>query len=97
MHVAVERVGETRQAFRFNPMPARERRIIHLGLKDHQPGIRTACQGTGDERQIVATPLPGSSCRFDRLPRTPGPASGAYEASLSRSAKLPTSSSSPTK
>lgn len=50
--VAAERVRETRQPFRFNPMSARERRIIHLVLKD-QPGVRTSSQGAGDTRQVV--------------------------------------------
>jgi len=53
--VAAGRVRETRTPFRFNPMPARERRIIHLALKD-QPGIRTASEGQGDERRLVVFP-----------------------------------------
>jgi spoIIIJ-associated protein len=50
--VAAQRVRETRQAFRFNPMPARERRIIHLVLKDHAD-VRTVSEGVGEERQLV--------------------------------------------
>jgi len=53
--VAAERVRETRMPFRFNPMGARERRIIHLVLKD-KPGIRTASEGVGDERRLVVFP-----------------------------------------
>jgi spoIIIJ-associated protein len=53
--VAATRVFETHIPFRFNPMGARERRIIHLVLKD-QPGIRTASEGVGDERQVVIFP-----------------------------------------
>ena len=53
--VAADRVRETRQAFRFNPMPSRERRIIHLALKD-QPGVRTASEGVGDQRLLVVYP-----------------------------------------
>jgi spoIIIJ-associated protein len=53
--VAAERVRETRVPFRFNPMGARERRIIHLVLKD-KPGIRTASEGVGDERRLVVFP-----------------------------------------
>ncbi len=52
---AAGRVRETRQAFRFNPMAARERRIVHLVLKD-LPGIRTASEGDGEERQVVIFP-----------------------------------------
>ena len=54
-HVAAERVRETRQPFRFNPLSARERRIIHLVLKD-SPGVRTASEGVGDDRQVVVYP-----------------------------------------
>jgi spoIIIJ-associated protein len=50
--VAAQRVRETRVAFRFNPMPARERRIIHLVLKD-QADVRTVSEGVGEERQLV--------------------------------------------
>jgi spoIIIJ-associated protein len=53
--VAAERVRESRIPFRFNPMSARERRIIHLVLKD-QPGVRTASEGTGEARQVVVYP-----------------------------------------
>ncbi len=50
--VAAQRVRETHASFRFNPMSARERRIIHLVLKD-QPGVRTCSEGVGDERHLV--------------------------------------------
>ena len=53
--VAAERVRETRRAFHFNPMPARERRIIHLVLKD-TPGVRTASEGVGEQRHLVVYP-----------------------------------------
>src|ERR1700683_3695212 len=52
---AAGRVRETRQAFRFNPMAARERRVVHLALKD-LPGIRTSSDGQGDERRVVIYP-----------------------------------------
>jgi spoIIIJ-associated protein len=53
--VAAQRVLETRQEFRFNPMSARERRVIHLTLKDVQ-GVSTASEGAGDHRQVVIRP-----------------------------------------
>ena len=53
--VAAERVAESRQPFRFNPMSSRERRVIHLALKD-VPGVRTASEGAGDRRQVVVYP-----------------------------------------
>jgi spoIIIJ-associated protein len=54
--VAAQRVRETGQAFRFNPMSARERRIIHLELTG-APGVRTVSEGTGDRRQLVIYPI----------------------------------------
>jgi spoIIIJ-associated protein len=53
--VAAQRVRETGQAFRFNPMSARERRIIHLELTGAQ-GVRTVSEGMGDRRQLVIYP-----------------------------------------
>ncbi len=50
--VAAQRVRETGQPFRFNPMSARERRIIHLELAG-APDVRTASEGFGDRRQLV--------------------------------------------
>jgi spoIIIJ-associated protein len=55
--VAAQRVRETRQPFRLNPMAPRERRIVHLALKD-LAGIRTSSEGVGEERQVVILPAP---------------------------------------
>lgn len=54
--VAADRVRETHAPFRFNPLPARERRIIHLVLQN-QPGVRTASEGAGEQRQVVVYPV----------------------------------------
>lgn len=53
--VAAERVQTSGQAFRLNPMSSRERRIVHLALKDF-PGVRTESVGAGEERQVVIHP-----------------------------------------
>ena len=53
--VAAERVQTSRQPFRLNPMSSRERRIVHLALKD-MPGVRTESIGMGEERQVVIHP-----------------------------------------
>jgi len=53
--VAAERVRESRAPFRFNPMPARDRRIIHLALQG-QAGVRTASEGVGEQRRVVVLP-----------------------------------------
>ncbi|HTV57268.1 MAG TPA: R3H domain-containing nucleic acid-binding protein [Verrucomicrobiae bacterium] len=54
--VAAQRVRETGQAFRFNPMSSRERRIIHLELTG-AAGVRTVSEGSGDRRQLVIYPV----------------------------------------
>jgi spoIIIJ-associated protein len=53
--VAADRVRETHAPFRFNAMAARERRILHLVLKQ-EPGVRTGSEGAGEERQVVVYP-----------------------------------------
>ena len=53
--VAAERVRESHAPFRFNSMSARERRILHLVLKE-EPGVRTASEGAGEDRQVVVYP-----------------------------------------
>ena len=53
--VAAERVQETRQPFRLNAMSSRERRVVHLVLKEF-PGVRTASEGMGDDRRVVIHP-----------------------------------------
>jgi len=53
--VAAERVQQTKQPFRLNPMSSRERRIVHLAVKD-MPGVRTQSVGMGEDRQVVIHP-----------------------------------------
>jgi spoIIIJ-associated protein len=53
--VAAERVMETGSPFPLNPMNARERRIVHLALKD-QPRVRTLSEGFGPNRKVVIHP-----------------------------------------
>lgn len=53
--VAAQRVREMKTPFRFNSMSARERRIIHLVLKE-EAGVRTASEGTGEDRQVIVYP-----------------------------------------
>jgi spoIIIJ-associated protein len=53
--VAAQRVVETGDPFALNPMSPRERRIIHLALRE-QPQVRTASEGVGPERKVVIHP-----------------------------------------
>src|SRR6266478_5261214 len=60
--VAAERVQTSRQPFRLNPMSSRERRIVHLALKD-MSGVRTESIGMGEERQVVIHPADSKPAR----------------------------------
>jgi spoIIIJ-associated protein len=53
--VAASRVREMHTPFRFNSMSSRERRILHLVLKE-EAGVRSESEGTGEERQVVVYP-----------------------------------------
>jgi len=53
--VAAQRVRETGQPFPFQPMPSRERRLIHLELTG-AAGVRTESEGWGDRRHLVIYP-----------------------------------------
>lgn len=60
--VAAERVQSSRQPFKLNPMTSRERRIVHLALKD-MPGVRTESVGVGEHRQVVIHPADSKASR----------------------------------
>jgi spoIIIJ-associated protein len=60
--VAAERVQTSRQPFKLNPMTSRERRIVHLALKD-MPGVRTESVGVGEHRQVVIHPADSKASR----------------------------------
>ena len=60
--VAAERVQISRQPFRMNPMSSRERRIVHLAVKDMK-GVRTESVGVGEDRQVVIHPADNKTAR----------------------------------
>ena len=53
-----EQVKSRRRALPMEPMPADERRIIHLALADH-PDVRTESIGEGENRKVVISPREG--------------------------------------
>lgn len=53
--VAAEKVIESGQPYAFSPMNARERRVVHLALKD-SPELRTESEGEGAGRHLVVYP-----------------------------------------
>ena len=50
-----EQVKAQRAQFALEPMPAYERRIIHLTLSDH-PDVTTQSDGVGEVRKVVISP-----------------------------------------
>jgi len=56
-----EQVKTRKTPFPMEPMPAFERRIIHLALADH-PDVTTESTGFGESRKVVIIPktLPGN-------------------------------------
>ena len=52
---AAEKVKRTGVPFRFNPMNSRERRVIHLALRN-ESDLRSESLGSGPQRQVVVYP-----------------------------------------
>jgi len=50
-----EQVKTRKVPFTMEPMPAFERRVIHLALADH-PDVITESTGVGESRKVVITP-----------------------------------------
>jgi len=53
-----EQVRERKRPFALEPMPAYERRIIHLTLAE-DPDVTTESTGVGEVRKVVIMPRPG--------------------------------------
>jgi spoIIIJ-associated protein len=53
-----EEVVRERKRVRLNPMPAHERRMVHVTLADY-PGVKTYSVGVGDHRRVVMEPASG--------------------------------------
>jgi spoIIIJ-associated protein len=51
---AIDRVDESGEPYSFDPMNSRERRMLHLFLRDS--GLRTASSGEGPRRFVVLYP-----------------------------------------
>lgn len=72
-----ERVKESKMPYRFNPMSSRERRIIHLALRD-ETTLRSESSGMGPARHVVVYPAGMASLPDPPAPafRRPGPGTG---------------------
>jgi spoIIIJ-associated protein len=53
--VAAEQVRRLKTPYEFSPMSSRERRIVHLALREHAD-LQTESQGEGSRRCLVVYP-----------------------------------------
>lgn len=72
---AAEKVKNTGTPFRFNPLNSRERRVIHIALRNEQE-LRSESAGTGPFRHVVIYPAGMPS-----LPDLPPPPPQRYQRS----------------
>ena len=71
---AADKVKRTGVPFRFNPMNSRERRVIHLALRN-EAAVRSESAGMGPGRQVVVYPA-GMASLPDAPPSTSLPPRG---------------------
>ena len=72
---AAEKVKRTHAPFHFNPMSSRERRIIHLSLRN-ETAVRSESTGSGPFRQVVVMPSDMTSLPEPIHPPRTGPPRG---------------------
>lgn len=76
---AADKVKKTHVPFHFNPMTSRERRVIHLALREEKD-LRSESVGVGPSRAVVIVPAdmptppapPAPPRAFNRGPREGG-------------------------
>jgi spoIIIJ-associated protein len=69
---AAERVKKTHAPFHFSPMNSRERRILHLALRD-ETEVRSESVGMGPIRQVVVVPSDLKTLPEPVIPPRPRP------------------------
>jgi spoIIIJ-associated protein len=69
---AAEKVKRTGVPFKFNPMNSRERRVIHIALRNEHE-VRSESLGSGPQRQVIVYPAGMAS-----LPEPPVGAAPPY-------------------
>jgi spoIIIJ-associated protein len=67
---AADKVKRTRVPFHFNPMSSRERRIIHLALREEKD-LRSESVGVGPGRAVVIIPADMPTPPAPPMPRGP--------------------------
>jgi spoIIIJ-associated protein len=69
---ASDRVKKSRQPFHFSPMNSRERRILHLAMRD-ETDVRSESVGEGPIRQVVIVPAEMKTLPEPVIPPKPRP------------------------
>ncbi len=69
---AAERVKKSKQPFHFSPMNSRERRILHLALRN-ESDVRSESVGEGPIRQVVVVPSEMTTLPPPVVPPRPRP------------------------
>jgi spoIIIJ-associated protein len=69
---AAEKVKRTGVPFKFNPMNSRERRVIHIALRNEHE-VRSESLGSGPQRQVIVYPAGMAS-----LPEPPASSAPPY-------------------
>ena len=69
---AAEKVKRTHAPFFFNPMSSRERRVIHLALRDEKE-LRSESLGVGSARAVVVVPADMATPPAPPAPARPAP------------------------
>jgi spoIIIJ-associated protein len=89
---AAEKVKRTRTPFHFNPMTSRERRVIHLALRDEKD-LRSESIGVGPARAVVIVPAGMPTPPAPPAPpagfRGPGTGGGGFRGGSGRSDRPP--------
>ncbi len=75
---AADRVKKTHVPFHFSPMNSRERRILHLALRD-ETQVRSESVGEGPIRQVVVVPAEMTTLPEPIRPPRPRPDDGPRE------------------
>lgn len=60
-----QRVREEKRSIELEPMPPKDRRLIHLALANF-PGVRTYSVGKGEDRRVVIAPAEASGSEAAR-------------------------------
>ena len=69
---AAEKVKASHRPFRFNPMSSRERRILHLAVRNDS-AVRSESAGMGPSRGVVIYPADMPSSPDEGVPHQPVP------------------------